>query len=74
MLYVTDVDATVFQRAVNAVAGKIVQPVKDQFYGDRSGTLADPFGHTWTIATHIEDVAPEEMKRRMDDAMKAMAE
>ena len=64
MLYVTDVDDT-FQRAVSG-GGKIVQPVKNQFYGDRSGTLADPFGHTWTIATHIEDVAPEEMKRRME--------
>jgi PhnB protein len=40
--------------------------VKDQFYGDRSGTLVDPFGHKWTVATHIEDVPPEEMQRRMD--------
>ena len=71
MLYVNDVDDT-FQRAVSG-GGKIVQPVKDQFYGDRSGTLADPFGHQWTIATHIEDVAPEEMKRRMDEATKAAA-
>jgi PhnB protein len=39
--------------------------VADQFYGDRMGTLEDPFGHVWTIGTHIEDVAPEEMKRRM---------
>ena len=72
MLYVTDVDDT-FQRAVSG-GGKSVQPVKDQFYGDRSGTLADPFGHHWTIATHIEDVAPEDMKRRMDKAMKAAAQ
>ena len=71
MLYVTDVDDT-FQRAVSG-GGKLVQPVKDQFYGDRSGTLTDPFGHQWTIATHIEDVAPEEMKRRMDEATKAAA-
>ena len=71
MLYVTDVDGT-FQRAVSG-GGKIVQAVKDQFYGDLSGTLADPFGHQWTIATHIEDVAPEEMKRRMDEAMKTAA-
>ena len=69
MLYVNDVDDT-FQRAVSG-GGKIVQAVKNQFYGDRSGTLADPFGHQWTIATHVEDVAPEEMKRRMDEAMKA---
>ena len=71
MLYVTDVDDT-FQRAVSG-GGKVVQAVKDQFYGDRSGTLADPFGHLWTIATHIEDVAPAEMKSRMDKAMKAAA-
>jgi|SRR5688572_10604591 len=69
MLYVNDVDDT-FQRAVSG-GGKVVQEVKNQFYGDRSGTLADPFGHHWTIATHVEDVAPEEMKRRMDEAMKA---
>ena len=69
MLYVNDVDDT-FQRAVSG-GGKVVQEVKNQFYGDRSGTLADPFGHQWTIATHVEDVAPEEMKRRMDEARKA---
>ena len=69
MLYVNDVDDT-FQRAVSG-GGKIVQAVKNQFYGDRSGTVADPFGHHWTIATHVEDVAPEEMQRRMDEAMKA---
>jgi PhnB protein len=69
MLYVNDVDDT-FQRAVSG-GGKVVQEVKNQFYGDRSGTLADPFGHHWTIATHVEDVAPEEMQRRMDEAMKA---
>jgi PhnB protein len=63
MFYVKDVDA-VFGRAV--AAGAVArQPVKDQFYGDRSGTLADPFGHTWTIATHVEDVSPDEMERRM---------
>ena len=69
MLYLTDVDDT-FQRAVSG-GGKVVQPVKNQFYGDRSGTLTDPFGHEWTIATHVEDVAPDEMKRRMDEATKA---
>jgi PhnB protein len=42
--------------------------VKDQFYGDRSGALVDPFGHLWTIATHVEDVAPADMQRRMEDA------
>ena len=69
MIYVTDVDDT-FQRAVSA-GGKSVQAVKNQFYGDRSGNVTDPFGHQWTIATHVEDVAPQEMKRRMDEAMKA---
>ena len=63
MLYVQDVDA-VFNRAV-AAGAKVEQPVKDQFYGDRTGTIEDPFGHKWTIGTHVEDVTPEEMKRRM---------
>ncbi len=62
-LYVEDVD-TVFDRAVFAGA-KAERPVQDQFYGDRCGTVVDPFGHKWTIATHKEDVAPEEMQRRM---------
>jgi PhnB protein len=59
MLYVDDVD-TVFPRAISAGA-KVVKPVQDQFYGDRSGTLHDPFGHLWTISTHKKDVTPEEM-------------
>jgi PhnB protein len=63
MVYLPDVD-TVFSRAVQAGARE-ERPVQDQFYGDRSGTLLDPFGHRWMIATHIEDVQPEEMKRRM---------
>ena len=70
MIYVDDVDAT-FQRALDAGArtdGDMA--VKDQFYGDRSGSLVDPFGHKWTIATHIEDVAPEEMQRRMAEFSK----
>lgn len=65
MIYVDDVDAT-FQRALDAGAridGDAA--VKDQFYGDRSGTLIDPFGHKWTIATHVEDVPEDEMERRM---------
>lgn len=70
MLYVTDVDDT-FQRAV-AGGAAVTQPVKDQFYGDRSGTITDPFGHRWTIATHVEDVSPAEMQRRMQEAMKTM--
>ena len=62
MLYVEDVDAVV-SRAVGAGA-QLFKPVADQFYGDRSGSITDPFGHKWTIATHKEDVSPEEMKRR----------
>ena len=63
MLYVEDVDAT-FARAV-AAGATIRHPVGDRFYGDRVGTLADPFGHVWSIATHREDVSIEEMQRRM---------
>jgi PhnB protein len=63
-LYVPDVDA-LFKRAVDAGA-KQMRPLANQFYGERSGVVADPFGHIWTIATHVEDVSPEEMKKRMD--------
>lgn len=62
MLYVQDVDKVV-DRAVKAGA-KLERPVADQFYGDRNGTIQDPFGHVWTIGTHKEDVSPEEMQRR----------
>ena len=68
LLYLEDVDG-VFERAVKAGA-KAQRPVADQFYGDRSGTLEDPFGHVWTVATHVEDVPPEEMRRRAEAAMK----
>ena len=63
MVYLPDVD-TVFARALAAGATE-ERAVADQFYGDRSGTLRDPFGHCWMIATHVEDVSPEEMQRRM---------
>jgi len=63
LFYVADVDAQ-FAKAVGAGA-TVKQALKDQFYGDRSGTITDPFGHIWTIATHKEDVSPEEMQRRM---------
>ena len=53
----------VAKRAVDAGA-KLVRPVENQFYGDRSGKLEDPFGHTWWIATHVEDVSDEEMTKR----------
>ena len=62
MIYVDDVD-TMFKQAISAGATE-VKPLQNQFYGDRSGTLKDPFGHVWTVATHVEDVAPEEMERR----------
>jgi len=71
MFYVTDVDTT-FARAV-AAGGTVQKPLQNQFYGDRSGTLTDPFGHVWTIATHVEDVAPDEMDRRMKKAMQESA-
>jgi PhnB protein len=62
MLYVDNADE-VFRKAIAAGAQER-QAMKDQFYGDRSGQIQDPFGHIWTIATHVEDVAPEEMERR----------
>ena len=63
MFYVDDVDA-VHARAV-AAGGKVTRPVADQFYGDRSGGITDPFGHTWWISTHKEDVSAAEMQKRM---------
>src|SRR5215472_8593646 len=63
MIYLENVD-TVFARALKA-GGKSLRPVVNQFYGDRSGTLEDPFGHVWTVATHVEDVPPEEIERRV---------
>ena len=62
-IYVEDVDAVV-RRAVE-LGATLQRPPQDQFYGDRDGHIVDPFGHGWTIATHVEDVAPEEMARRM---------
>src|SRR5262249_40840582 len=63
-LYVENVDTSASQ-AVTAGA-KILRPVQDQFYGDRSSRLEDPFGHVWIVPTHIEDVTPEETRRRLD--------
>ena len=62
MIYVENVDE-VFPRAI-AAGAKEVRPVQNQFYGDRSGTLEDPFGHVWTISTHVEDLSEEEVFRR----------
>lgn len=68
-LYVDDVDA-VYQRAL-AAGATAQQPVRDQFYGDRSGAVADTAGNTWWIATHVEDVPPDELQRRAVAAMQA---
>ena len=68
LLYVEDVDA-MFKQAIAAGATE-VRPVADQFYGDRSGIVKDPFGHKWSIATHVEDVPPEEMDKRLSEMMK----
>ncbi len=66
-MYVKDVDA-VHARAV-AAGAKVVRPLQNQFYGDRSAQLLDPFGHAWGFATHVEDVAPDELERRAKAAM-----
>jgi PhnB protein len=67
-LYVKDVDAMV-ERAV-AAGAKLVRPVKDQFYGDRTGSIEDPFGHVWHLATHQEDLSVAELRRRAEAATK----
>ena len=61
MIYVPNVDE-MFTKAV-AAGAKVLKPIQDQFYGDRSGTIEDPFGHQWTISTHIKDVTPEEIQK-----------
>ena len=62
MIYVEDVDATV--KNALAAGAKLIRPVEDKFYGDRSGTIEDPFGHQWHVSTHTEDVPADEMARR----------
>jgi PhnB protein len=62
-VYVEDVDKA-FDTAVK-LGAKAIRPVENQFYGDRSGQFVDPFGHQWNVASHVEDVSPEEMERRM---------
>lgn len=71
-MYIENVDS-VFDQAVKAGA-KADMPPQDMFWGDRFGKLTDPFGHSWAVATHIEDVAPEEMKKRAQAAMAQMAQ
>ena len=68
-VYVDDVDAT-YERAVGAGA-EVLQPLENKFYGDRSGQVRDPFGHIWSIATHVEDVPPDEMAKRAEAAAAA---
>jgi PhnB protein len=70
-LYVEDADA-IAKRAV-AAGAVLKRPVEDQFYGDRLGTLEDPFGHTWHVSTHKEDLSEPELRRRAEEAMKKMA-
>jgi PhnB protein len=68
-VYLPDVDSVVQKAA--AEGAKILKPVQDQFYGDRSGFIRDPFGHLWGIATHVEDVSPQQMQERMKKLMSA---
>ena len=67
-LYVADADA-VFERAI-AAGAKVKRPLSDEFYGDRTGQLEDPFGHVWSIQTRVEDVSPKQMQKRLDAMMK----
>jgi PhnB protein len=70
-VYDEDIDA-LYKQAVDAGATSLMEP-DDMFWGDRFGLVQDPFGHTWTIATHIEDVPPEEMQKRSEEFMASMA-
>jgi PhnB protein len=63
-LYVEDADS-LYERAI-AAGGTVKRPMEDQFYGDRSGQFVDPFGHIWSVGTHIEDVSPQEIQRRFE--------
>jgi PhnB protein len=71
-LYVDDVDKT-FNLAVSEGA-KVLDPVKDQFWGDRHGIIEDPFGHRWSISTHIRDLSPEELKKAADETFSKMCD
>jgi PhnB protein len=71
-MYVEDVDAA-YRRAIDAGATETMAPA-DMFWGDRFGTVTDPFGHSWQIATHVEDLTPEEMAARGEEAMASMAQ
>jgi PhnB protein len=69
--YVEDIDS-VYKQAIDAGASSLMEP-DDMFWGDRFGSVQDPFGHSWTIATHVEDVSPEEMEKRSEEFMSQMA-
>jgi len=71
VIYVRNANKS-FQRAV-AAGAKVLRPLQDMFYGDRTGTVGDPFGHNWTFMQHIEDVTPKEVKRRMEEFCAKMA-
>jgi PhnB protein len=68
-LYVPDCDS-IYNRAIS-LGAKVLKPMADQFYGDRSGTFVDPFGHKWTVATHKEDLTPEQIEQRLAEWMKS---
>lgn len=67
-IYTEDAE-TMFIKALE-LGAKVKRPLADQFYGDRSGTVVDPYGHVWTVATHVEDLSPEEINRRFEEQMK----
>jgi PhnB protein len=69
--YVDDIDS-VYKQAIDAGASSLMEP-DDMFWGDRFGSVQDPFGHSWTIATHVEDVSPEEIEKRSEEFMSQMA-
>src|SRR5688572_9548938 len=71
LIYVDDVDAS-FERAIKAGAS-VLQAVENQFWGDRMGTVVDPFGHRWMLGTHVEDVSEDEMRRRGEEWVKQQA-
>ncbi len=72
LIYVEDADAA-FKKAV-AAGATVKEPLENKFYGERAGSVTDPFGHTWTLMTHIEDVSMEELKKRMDKMSAEMAQ
>ena len=72
MLYVKDCDA--FVARATAAGATVTKPISDQFWGDRYGQIQDPYGHLWSVATHIEDVSPKQMRKRAEEAMKQMGQ